>query len=83
MEKSASSKNKDKDLGTEELNKKFEEIKEDLKEMKDLNNSLDKPMELGDTKERYQGQYDSAYRTKYAQCYYHLSCQHDHAVRFM
>lgn len=30
----------------DELNKKFEELKEDLKELKDLNNDLDKPMDI-------------------------------------
>jgi hypothetical protein len=32
----------------EEINKKFDEIKEDLKELKELNEALDKPMNLGD-----------------------------------
>ena len=31
-----------------EINKKFDEIKEDLKELKELNDALDKPMNLGD-----------------------------------
>ncbi len=33
----------------EKLNKKFEEIKNDLQQMKELNKSLEDPMEMGDT----------------------------------
>jgi hypothetical protein len=35
----------------DEINNKFDELKEDLKELKELNEQLDKPMNLGDTKE--------------------------------
>lgn len=36
----------------DEINKKFDEIKEDLKELKELNEQLEKPMNLGDQEEK-------------------------------
>jgi hypothetical protein len=36
----------------QELDRKFDELKEDLKELKELNESLERPMELGDFEEQ-------------------------------
>jgi hypothetical protein len=54
LKKDIEEKKVDKDKAVEkqdEINKKFDELKEDLKELKELNEQLDKPMNLGDTKE--------------------------------
>jgi len=48
----------------EEINKKFEDLKKDLNEMNELNKSLEKPMNIGDTKEDQENIQQDLYDSK-------------------